>query len=108
MRLDSCEKRPRGEPTIMDNATAQSIGPLLRRVRLNDHRSLDSVADALGLSEHSIARYEHGADFSVTIFLRWCTALHLHPAEVVRAAALLGSAAASTEARPSAALGGQP
>jgi predicted transcriptional regulator len=90
-----------------DHATAQSIGPLLRRVRLNDDRSLASVADTLGLSEHSIARYEHGTDCTVTIFLRWCRALDLEPSEVVRAAAQLGSASAPAEATPSPLLSGK-
>lgn len=77
---------------MTDNATAESIGPLLRRVRLNDERTLGSIADDLGLPEHSIARYEHGAEFTVSVFVRWCSALHLVPAEVIRAAAQLGSA----------------
>ena len=69
-----------------NTATAAAIGTLLRRVRLNDARTLDAVAHAIGHSEHSVARFEHGAEFTVTVFLRWCAALELAPSEVIRAA----------------------
>ncbi len=88
-------------------ATSSAIGPLLQRVRLNDSRPLESVARAIGVSEHSVARYEHGAEFTVTLLLRWCTALSLSPAEVIRAADRLAAAPEVVASAHRFALGGE-
>lgn len=71
---------------MTSTSDAKSIGPLLRRVRLNDGHSLARVAREAGQSEHGLARLERGAEVTVTVLLRWCAALELAPAAVIRAA----------------------
>ena len=82
----------------MTNASvARSIGPLLRRVRLNDGQSLARVAGNVGQSEHGLARLERGAEVTVTVLLRWCAALELAPAAVIRAASAISRTQAESD-----------
>ncbi len=102
-----CENGVNQGVIVPGTTTSSAIGPLLQRVRLNDARSLESVARDIGVSEHSVARYEHGAEFTVTLLLRWCAALSLTPAEVIRAADQLAAAPEVVASAHPVALGGE-